>query len=36
MIVLDTHIGVWWAHGDRRLSQTQAKVIEANEETLSA
>ena len=32
MIVLDTHIWVWWAHGDRRLTQTQAEVLEANEE----
>lgn len=31
MIVLDTHIWVWWGHGDERLTRTQAKVIEANE-----
>ncbi|MFQ5852249.1 MAG: type II toxin-antitoxin system VapC family toxin [Candidatus Binatia bacterium] len=31
MIVLDTHIWVWWVHGDERLIQTQAEVIEANE-----
>lgn len=31
MIVLDTHIWVWWVHGDERLTQTQAEVIEANE-----
>jgi PIN domain nuclease of toxin-antitoxin system len=31
MIVLDTHIWVWWVHGDERLTKTQAAVIEANE-----
>lgn len=31
MIVLDTHIWVWWVHGDERLTGTQAEVIEANE-----
>ncbi len=31
MIVLDTHIWVWWVHGDKRLTETQATVIEANE-----
>ena len=31
MIVLDTHIWVWWVHGDERLTRTQAEVIEANE-----
>ena len=31
MIVLDTHIWVWWVHGDERLTQTQAEVIEAHE-----
>ncbi|MEE9615426.1 MAG: type II toxin-antitoxin system VapC family toxin [Anaerolineae bacterium] len=31
MIVLDTHIWVWWVHGDERLTQAQAEVIEANE-----
>lgn len=31
MIVLDTHIWVWWVHGDERLTESQAKVIEANE-----
>jgi PIN domain nuclease of toxin-antitoxin system len=32
MILLDTHIWVWWVHGSDRLSQTQLDVIEANEE----
>jgi PIN domain nuclease of toxin-antitoxin system len=31
MIVLDTHIRVWWVHADERLTRTQAEVIEANE-----
>jgi PIN domain nuclease of toxin-antitoxin system len=31
MIVLDTHIWVWWVHGDERLTETQTAVIEANE-----
>lgn len=34
MIVLDTHIWVWWVHGDARLTQTQADVIAANEEDI--
>ena len=31
MIVLDTHIWVWWAHGHKQLSDTQAGAIVANE-----
>ena len=31
MIVLDTHIWVWWVHEDEGLTQTQAEAIEANE-----
>ncbi len=31
MIVLDTHVWVWWVHGDERLTQAQVDVIEANE-----
>ncbi len=31
MIVLDTHVWVWWVHGDARLTTTQAKAILANE-----
>jgi len=31
MIVLDTHIWVWWVHGDERLTRAQAEVIKANE-----
>jgi len=32
MIVLDSHVWVWWVHGDERLTRTQAEVIEASEE----
>ena len=32
MIVLDTHIWVWWVHGDSRLSNLHAKLIENNED----
>ncbi|MBI4752897.1 type II toxin-antitoxin system VapC family toxin [Candidatus Desantisbacteria bacterium] len=31
MIVLDTHIWVWWIHGDKQLTQSQIEVIESNE-----
>jgi PIN domain nuclease of toxin-antitoxin system len=31
MIILDTHIWVWWVHGEDRLTQTQVEVISANE-----
>jgi len=31
MIVLDTHVWIWWVHGDERLTRTQAEVIDANE-----
>ncbi len=31
MIVLDTHIWVWWVHGDKRLSQSQAEIIKSSE-----
>jgi PIN domain nuclease of toxin-antitoxin system len=32
MILLDTHVWVWWVHGDDRLSSSQLEVIEANED----
>jgi len=32
VIVLDTHIWVWWVHGDSRLSSSHAKLIENNED----
>lgn len=31
MILLDTHIWVWWVHGDERLTKAQAEIIKANE-----
>jgi PIN domain nuclease of toxin-antitoxin system len=31
MIVLDTHIWVWWVHGDTKLSQTAAMAIQVHE-----
>lgn len=31
MIVLDTHIWVWWVHGDERVTRTQAEIIKATE-----
>ena len=32
MIVLDTHTWVWWVHGQKELTNTQAEIIEANEQ----
>ena len=32
MILLDTHIWVWWVHGDRELNSNQTKWLEENEE----
>jgi PIN domain nuclease of toxin-antitoxin system len=31
MIVLDTHIWVWWVHGDARLTKAQTEVIQDSE-----
>lgn len=31
MIVLDTHIWVWWVHDDKQLTKSQIKIIEAAE-----
>jgi PIN domain nuclease of toxin-antitoxin system len=31
MIVLDTHIWVWWVHGDERLTSRQSEIIQVNE-----
>ena len=31
MIVLDTHIWVWWVHDETKLTETQAEVIAENE-----
>lgn len=32
MIVLDTHIWIWWAHDESKLSEPQRKAILSNEE----
>ena len=34
MIVLDTHIWVWWVHGDEQLTPAQRDAITANETDL--
>lgn len=31
MIILDTHIWVWWVHGDERLEPSQANAIQRAE-----
>jgi PIN domain nuclease of toxin-antitoxin system len=31
MILLDTHVWVWWVHGDQRLTANQLEIIQANE-----
>lgn len=31
MIVLDTHIWVWWVHGDSQLSQAHQEKLQKNE-----
>lgn len=31
MIVLDTHIWVWWVHGDSRLSNSHAELTQDHE-----
>jgi len=32
VIVLDTHVWVWWVHGDARFSGSHSKLIEENED----
>lgn len=32
MILLDTHIWVWWVHGDEKLSEAQNESIQDNED----
>jgi len=32
MIILDTHIWVWWEHGNEQLTQKQSKAIQDNED----
>jgi len=34
MIVLDTHVWVWWVHGGEQLTQAQREIITANETDL--
>ena len=34
MIVLDTHIWVWWTNGDERLTGAQVQAIRAHEDNL--
>jgi PIN domain nuclease of toxin-antitoxin system len=34
MIVLDTHIWVWWVHDDKRLTDVQVEAIKANESSV--
>jgi len=31
MIVLDTHVWVWWIHGNEQLTSPQTQIIQANE-----
>jgi PIN domain nuclease of toxin-antitoxin system len=31
MIILDTHVWVWWVHDDERLTPVQVEAIRANE-----
>ena len=33
MIVLDTHIWVWWVHGDSSLSPTMRALLDSSEQT---
>lgn len=33
MIVLDTHIWVWWVHGDARLPEAHKRLLEQHEQT---
>jgi len=32
VIILDTHIWIWWLHGDSKLSQTALQAIQQNEQ----
>ena len=31
MIVLDTHAWIWWVHGSEQLTDSQVRIIQANE-----
>ncbi|MBD2636736.1 type II toxin-antitoxin system VapC family toxin [Limnothrix sp. FACHB-881] len=33
MIILDTHIWIWWVHGDPKLSQSANQIIQSHEST---
>jgi PIN domain nuclease of toxin-antitoxin system len=33
VIVLDTHVWIWWVHGDSRLTPAQQQVLAANEQS---
>src|SRR4030095_239372 len=33
VIVLDTHIWVWWVHGDEKLRARQLEILQQNEKT---
>ncbi len=34
MIVLDTHVWVWWVHGDEQLAENQVRAIQSNEDDI--
>ena len=34
MIVLDTHIWMWWVHDDKKLTRLQIEVIQENEDNI--
>ncbi len=33
MIVLDTHVWIWWVHGDPHLTSAQQQILSSNEQT---
>jgi PIN domain nuclease of toxin-antitoxin system len=33
VILLDTHIWIWWIHGDDRLTKEYAELLQLHEET---
>ena len=33
MILLDTHIWIWWVHGDKRLTNDYSELLQAHEAT---
>lgn len=33
MILLDTHIWIWWVHGDKRLTNEYSELLQAHEVT---